>query len=47
MLPTTADAEPMKKMEACGSCHDGIRAVGIRDKMWCGKCHAPATVARR
>jgi c(7)-type cytochrome triheme protein len=47
MLPTTADAEPMKKMESCGSCHDGIRAVGIRDKMWCGKCHAPATVARR
>jgi hypothetical protein len=37
----------MKKMEYCGSCHDGMRAVGIRDRDRCTRCHAPAQVALR
>jgi c(7)-type cytochrome triheme protein len=42
MLATTPEAEPMKKMENCGRCHNGVTAVGIRDKMWCDRCHLPA-----
>jgi len=40
MLPSNIDISPMKKMEYCGQCHDGVKAVGIRDKERCNSCHA-------
>lgn len=39
MLSTSPEISPGKKMENCGRCHDGIKAVGIRDKERCGICH--------
>jgi c(7)-type cytochrome triheme protein len=32
----------MKEMEegkACGTCHNGEKAFGVKDKEGCGKCH--------
>ncbi|HXI26216.1 MAG TPA: Ni/Fe-hydrogenase cytochrome b subunit [Pyrinomonadaceae bacterium] len=40
MLPTTADITPDKKMTNCGTCHDGVKAVGVRDNKRCDSCHA-------
>jgi c(7)-type cytochrome triheme protein len=40
ILQTSADPTPTAKMNACGRCHDGTRAVGIRDKQRCDACHA-------
>ena len=39
LLETSADIAPMKKMDYCGECHDGIKAVGIRDQARCNSCH--------
>jgi c(7)-type cytochrome triheme protein len=39
MLKTSADITPDKKMTNCGSCHDGIRAVSVRDEKRCDTCH--------
>jgi c(7)-type cytochrome triheme protein len=40
LLNTSAELTPMKKMNYCGECHDGVKAVGIRDKARCDSCHA-------
>ena len=34
--PKHADMEAGK---ACGTCHDGKKAVGVKDKANCSKCH--------
>lgn len=37
-----ADIFTMKDMEAgkaCGSCHNGTKAFGVKDQAACGKCH--------
>lgn len=39
LLVTSAELPPMKKMDHCGECHDGVKAVGIRDKARCDSCH--------
>lgn len=39
LLATSAELTPMKKMNFCGECHDGVKAVGIRDKARCNSCH--------
>ena len=39
LLESTVDITPMKKMNYCGECHDGVKAVGIRDKAKCTSCH--------
>jgi len=39
LLPTTADVTPEKKMRQCGTCHDGVKAVGIMRKDRCDSCH--------
>lgn len=43
LLNTSADISPDKKMQNCGSCHDGSnpKAVAITDKLRCYICHAP------
>ena len=40
MLPTTPDIDPGKKMQRCGQCHDGVKAVAVFDKERCNSCHA-------
>jgi c(7)-type cytochrome triheme protein len=40
MLPSTPDIAPEKKMRNCGTCHDGVKAVGILQKERCDSCHA-------
>jgi c(7)-type cytochrome triheme protein len=40
MLPTTPDITPDRKMRNCGTCHDGVKAVGILQKERCDSCHA-------
>jgi len=40
MLASNVDISPMKKMQNCGQCHDGVKAVGILDKERCNSCHA-------
>jgi c(7)-type cytochrome triheme protein len=40
MLSTSADISPGKKMQRCGQCHDGIKAVSTTDKERCDSCHA-------
>ena len=39
LLDTSVEPTPMKKMNFCGDCHDGVKAVGIRDKARCNSCH--------
>ena len=39
MLKTSAGLAPDKKMTRCGSCHDGVKAVGVRDEKRCDVCH--------
>jgi c(7)-type cytochrome triheme protein len=39
LLATTPEISPGKKMDHCGRCHDGVKAVGIRDKERCDFCH--------
>jgi c(7)-type cytochrome triheme protein len=41
LLEASADLTPMKKMNYCGECHDGVKAIGIRDKARCDSCHEP------
>jgi c(7)-type cytochrome triheme protein len=40
MLPTNADISPGKKMQNCGHCHDGVKAVSTTNKERCDSCHA-------
>jgi c(7)-type cytochrome triheme protein len=40
MLSTSADISPGKKMQRCGQCHDGAKAVSTTDKERCDSCHA-------
>jgi c(7)-type cytochrome triheme protein len=40
MLPSSIEVSPMKKMQYCGQCHDGVKAVGILDKERCNSCHS-------
>jgi c(7)-type cytochrome triheme protein len=40
MLSTSADISPIKKMENCGHCHDGTKAVAVFDKEKCDSCHS-------
>ena len=40
MLSTSADVSPGKKMQRCGQCHDGVKAVSTTDKERCDSCHA-------
>jgi c(7)-type cytochrome triheme protein len=39
LLESSVDLPPMKKMNYCGECHDGVRAVGIRNTAKCTACH--------
>lgn len=39
MLATSADISPGKKMQLCGQCHDGSKAVSTLDKERCDSCH--------
>ena len=39
LLESSADVTPLKKMDYCGECHNGMKAVGIRDKARCNSCH--------
>nr|ART35730.1 B58 [uncultured bacterium] len=41
LLESSEELTPMKKMNYCGDCHDGVKAVGIRDKARCNSCHEP------
>jgi len=45
MLPNSSDIAPEKKMRNCGVCHDGVKAVGIRQKDRCDSCHAQPSAA--
>jgi c(7)-type cytochrome triheme protein len=40
ILSTSADISPGKKMQKCGQCHDGVKAVSTLDKERCDSCHA-------
>lgn len=40
MLSTSADISPGKKMQRCGQCHDGVKAVSTTNKERCDSCHA-------
>jgi c(7)-type cytochrome triheme protein len=40
MLSTSADISPGKKMQNCGRCHDGVKAVSTTDKERCDSCHS-------
>jgi c(7)-type cytochrome triheme protein len=40
MLSTSADISPGKKMQNCGQCHDGVKAVSTTNKERCDSCHA-------
>jgi len=40
MLSTSPDISPGKKMQRCGQCHDGVKAVSTTDKERCDSCHA-------
>lgn len=40
MLSTSADISPGKKMQRCGQCHNGVKAVSTTDKERCDSCHA-------
>lgn len=39
LLNTSVDVTPMKKMNYCGECHNGVQEFGIRDKDRCSSCH--------
>jgi len=44
MFQTRKDATPMnmeaiKKEQYCGSCHNGTKAFGTKDKKSCKRCH--------
>jgi c(7)-type cytochrome triheme protein len=39
MLSTSVDISPGKKMQKCGKCHDGVKAVSTLDKERCDSCH--------
>ncbi len=40
MLSSSVDLSPGKKMQHCGQCHDGVKAVSTVDKERCDSCHS-------
>jgi hypothetical protein len=47
MVKTLVEYPGAKKMDNCGVCHDGRKAVGIRDRQRCDACHLPRERAAR